>query len=162
MVPLILQFVIGLCPVSSYNLLCIRLVDLSPASPAAVTSANNLMRYLFRDGGAAIIIQKIKAMGRGWCITFLAAVLVLASPMLWVGWGSGVPKVPRVPRMPRMPRMQMSGAQNVVQSNRLTLDARTPRLQIQPCFHFPFRILDPHFHLQEPGSEGFQVDETYN
>lgn len=84
MVPLILQFVIGLCPVSSYNLLCIRLVDLSPASPATVTSANNLMRCLFRAGGAAIIIQKIKAMGRGWCITFIAAVLVLTSPMLWV------------------------------------------------------------------------------
>ena len=88
-VPLVLQFVIGLCLVGSYDVMCIMLVDLYPESPATATAANNLVRCLLGAGGTGVIIQMIKSMGRGWCFTFLAAVLVLASPMLWVEvkWG---------------------------------------------------------------------------
>ena len=88
-VPLVLQFVIGLCLVGSYDVMCIMLVDLYPESPATATAANNLVRCLLGAGGTGVIIQMIKSMGRGWCFTFLAAVLTLASPMLWVevNWG---------------------------------------------------------------------------
>ena len=87
--PLILQFVIGLCLVGSYDVMCVMLVDLYPESPATATAANNLVRCLLGAGGTGVIIQMIKSMGRGWCFTFLAAVLILASPMLWVEvkWG---------------------------------------------------------------------------
>ena len=83
-VPLVLQFVIGLCLVGNYNVMCVMLVDLYPESPATVTAANNLVRCLLGAAGTAIIIQMIEAMGRGWCFTFIGAVLMLASPMLWV------------------------------------------------------------------------------
>ena len=87
--PLILQFVIGLCLVGSYDVMCVMLVDLYPESPATATAANNLVRCLLGAGGTGVIIQMIKSMGRGWCFTFIAAVLILASPMLWVEvkWG---------------------------------------------------------------------------
>ena len=101
--PLILQFVIGLCLVGSYDVMCIMLVDLYPESPATATAANNLVRCLLGAGGTGIIIQMIKSMGRGWCFTFIAAVLVLASPMLWVEvkWG---------PRWREERRLRVEGA----------------------------------------------------
>lgn len=87
--PLTLQFVMGLCLVGSYNVMCIMLVDLYPESPAIATAANNLVRCLLGAGGTAIVVPMINTMGRGWCFTFIAAVLTLASPMLWVEfkWG---------------------------------------------------------------------------
>ena len=88
--PLILQFVMGLCLVGSYDVMCVMLVDLYPESPATVTAANNLVRCLLGAGGTGIIIPMIRTMGRGWSFTFIAAVLMLASPMLWVEvkWGA--------------------------------------------------------------------------
>ena len=87
--PLILQFVIGLCLVGSYNVMCIMLVDLYPESPATATAGNNLVRCLLGAGGTAVVGPMIDTMGRGWCFTVIAAVLILASPMLWVEvkWG---------------------------------------------------------------------------
>ena len=87
--PLILLFVIGLCLVGSYDVMCVMLVDLYPESPATATAANNLVRCLLGAGGTGVIIQMIESMGRGWCFTFIAAVLILTSPMLWVEvkWG---------------------------------------------------------------------------
>lgn len=39
--------------------------------------------------GTAVIIEMIDTMGRGWCFTFVAAVIFFTSPMLWVEmkWG---------------------------------------------------------------------------
>lgn len=87
--PLILQFVIGLCLVSSYNVMCIMLVDLYPESPATATAGNNMVRCLLGAGGTAVVGPMIDTMGRGWCFTVITAVLILASPMLWVEvkWG---------------------------------------------------------------------------
>lgn len=87
--PLVLQFVIGLCLVGSYSVMCIILVDLYPESPATATAANNLVRCLLGAGGTAVVAPMINTMGRGWCFTFIAAILTLASPMLWVEvkWG---------------------------------------------------------------------------
>ena len=40
-------------------------------------------------GGTALINKVIVAMGRGWCFTFIALILVAQSPMLWalLKWG---------------------------------------------------------------------------
>ena len=65
------------------------LVDLYPSSPATATAANNLVRCLMGAAGTAVIIQMINGMGRGWCFTFIAAVIFFTSPLLWaeMKWG---------------------------------------------------------------------------
>lgn len=87
--PLILQFFMGLCINGSFNILSTLVVDLYPQSPSTATAANNLVRCFVGAGGTGIITIMIKAMGRGWCFTFIALVCVAASPMLWVEmkWG---------------------------------------------------------------------------
>lgn len=88
-VPLVLQFTIGLCLVGSFDVMCIILVDLYPESPATATAANNLARCLLGAGGTAVVVPMINTMGCGWCFTFIAAIVTLASPILWVEvkWG---------------------------------------------------------------------------
>lgn len=87
--PLVLSFLIGLTLTGSFNVLSTLLVDLYPLSPATATAANNLVRCLMGAAGTAVIIQMINGMGRGWCFTFIAAVVLFASPMLWaeMRWG---------------------------------------------------------------------------
>lgn len=82
--PLILLFVLGLCLTGAFSIFGVLLIDLYPLSPATATAANNLVRCLMGAAGTAVIIQMINAMGRGWCFTFLAAVIFVTSPMLWV------------------------------------------------------------------------------
>jgi len=82
--PLILQFIMGLCLTGAFNVMSTLLVDLYPLSPVTATAANNLVRCLMGAAGTAVIIQMINAMGRGWCFTFIAAVIFFTSPMLWV------------------------------------------------------------------------------
>ena len=88
-VPLVLQFVIGVSFTGSFNVMSTMLVDLYPHSPATATAANNLVRCLMGAAGTAVIIQMIDGMGRGWCFTFVAAVVFVTSPLLWVEttWG---------------------------------------------------------------------------
>lgn len=81
--PLILQFIMGLCLTGAYNVMSTLLVDLYPLRPATATAANNLVRCLMGAAGTAVILQMINAMGRGWCFTFIAAVVFFTSPMLW-------------------------------------------------------------------------------
>ncbi|KAI4161105.1 MAG: hypothetical protein LQ342_005142 [Letrouitia transgressa] len=87
--PLVLFFLVGLSLTGAANVMITMCVDLYPSSPSTATAANNLVRCLLGAGGTAVIIQMIKAMGRGWCFTFVAAVVFLTSPMLWVitKWG---------------------------------------------------------------------------
>ena len=87
--PLILQFVIGLCFTGVFDVMSTLFVDLYPQSPATATAANNLVRCLIGAAGTALIIQMIEAMGKGWCFTFLAAVVFVLSPLLVVDvvWG---------------------------------------------------------------------------
>ena len=87
--PLILSFIIGFCLTGSFNVMSTMLVDLYPLSPATATAANNLVRCLMGAAGTAVIIQMIEGMGRGWCFTFIAAVVFFTSPMLWaeLKWG---------------------------------------------------------------------------
>ena len=87
--PLVLTFVIGLSFTGAFNVMSIMLVDLYPYSSATATAANNLVRCSMGAAGTAVIIQMIDGMGRGWCFTFIAAVIFFASPLLWVEtkWG---------------------------------------------------------------------------
>lgn len=88
-IPLILAFVIGFTMTGSFSVLNTLLVDLYPLSPATATAANNLVRCLMGAAGTAVIIQMIQGMGKGWCFTFIAAVVFFTSPLLWVvvKWG---------------------------------------------------------------------------
>lgn len=87
--PLVLSFVIGVTLTGSFNVMSTLLVDLYPLRPATATAANNLVRCWMGAAGTAVLIQMINGMGRGWCFTFVAAVLFFMSPMLWVvmRWG---------------------------------------------------------------------------
>lgn len=88
-VPLVLHFIIGLALTGGYNAMNVLLVDLYPLSPSTATAANNLIRCLMGAGGTGIIIYMIEAMGRGWCFTFISAVVAALSPILFVlqRWG---------------------------------------------------------------------------
>lgn len=96
--PLVLQFIMGLTLTGAFNAMSVMLVDLYPLSPATATAANNLVRCLMGAGGTAVIIDMIAAMGRGWCFTFVAAVVAATSPILWVlcRWGPGWREARRV------------------------------------------------------------------
>ena len=87
--PLVLSFIIGVTMTGSFNVLNTLLIDLYPMSPATATAANNLVRCLMGAAGTAVIIQMIEGMGRGWCFTFVAAVVFFTSPLLFViiKWG---------------------------------------------------------------------------
>lgn len=82
--PLILLFIVGVCVTGAFNILSVLLIDLHPLSPATATAANNLVRCFVGAAATAVIIQMINAMGRGWCFTFIAAMIFVTSPMLWV------------------------------------------------------------------------------
>ena len=87
--PLVLSFIIGVTLTGSFNVINTLLVDLYPMKPATATAANNLVRCWMGAAGTAVIIQMIEGMGRGWCFTFVAAVIFVTSPLLWVEmrWG---------------------------------------------------------------------------
>ncbi|KAJ4291619.1 hypothetical protein N0V90_009514 [Kalmusia sp. IMI 367209] len=87
--PLVMHFFLGLCLTGAFNCMSVMLVDYYPLSPATATAANNLVRCLMGAGGTAVITLMIDSMGRGWCFTFVAGVIVLFSPILWVlmKWG---------------------------------------------------------------------------
>ncbi|KAF2763176.1 MFS general substrate transporter [Pseudovirgaria hyperparasitica] len=81
-ISLVLQFLMGMCQTGAFNVMSVLLIDLYPQSPATATAANNLVRCLVGAGGAAIIIEMIEKMGRGWCFTFVSLVLFATSPIL--------------------------------------------------------------------------------
>lgn len=80
--PLVLQFLMGVSMTAGYNVISVMLVDYYPTSPATATAANNLCRCLMGAGGTAVIIYMIEAMGRGWCFTLIAGVIVVTMPIL--------------------------------------------------------------------------------
>ncbi|KJY00824.1 MFS transporter like protein [Zymoseptoria brevis] len=89
--PLVLSFIHGLFMTAAFNTLSVLLVDLYPTSPATATAGNNLVRYLFGAAATAVILDVLKAMGRGGGFTFVAGVVIAGSPVLWVleKWGMG-------------------------------------------------------------------------
>lgn len=88
-VPLVFLFILGFCLTGVFDILNTLLVDLYPTKSATATAANNLVRCLMGAAGTAVILQMINGMGRGWCFTFIGAVVMITSPLLWVvtKWG---------------------------------------------------------------------------
>lgn len=89
--PLVLQFIMGLTLTGAFNCNGVMLVDLYPLSPSTATAANNLVRCFLGAGGTALIVIMIDRMGRGWCFTFIALVVLACMPILFVlqKWGPG-------------------------------------------------------------------------
>ncbi|ORY09537.1 putative florfenicol exporter [Clohesyomyces aquaticus] len=89
--PLVTHFLMGLFMIGGFNCMSVMLIDYYPLSPSTATAANNLVRCLMGAAGTGIINIMIEGMGRGWCFTFLAGVILAASPILWVllKWGPG-------------------------------------------------------------------------
>ena len=87
--PLVVLFFHGVFSSAVFSMLTTLIVDLYPQSPSTATAALNLVRCLLSAVGTAVIQLIIDAMGLGWCFTFLALLVLAASPGLWVvrKWG---------------------------------------------------------------------------
>lgn len=81
-VPLVLVFIIGMLVPSTFSILNTLIVDLYPGSTATAAAANNLVRCLFGAAATAVVDYMLDAMGRGWCFTFLALLMVACLPWL--------------------------------------------------------------------------------
>ncbi|PON29479.1 hypothetical protein TGAM01_v201729 [Trichoderma gamsii] len=81
-VPLVLVFIIGMLVPSTFSILNTLIVDLYPGSTATAAAANNLVRCLFGAAATAVVNYMLDAMGRGWCFTFLALLMVACLPWL--------------------------------------------------------------------------------
>jgi MFS family permease len=107
-VSLVLHFIMGIGLSGAFNCMSVLKVDFYPLSPATAMAANNLARWLLGAAGTAIIQIMIDSMERGWCFTFIAAVVFCTSPILLVlmklgpGW--------REARRKRLEDNQTSGA----------------------------------------------------
>ncbi|KAL1968564.1 hypothetical protein VTN77DRAFT_1774 [Rasamsonia byssochlamydoides] len=80
--PTIILFFLGLCLTGSFNTVSTLLIDLYPNAAATATASNNITRCLLGAGATAIIEPMLTAMGRGWCFTFIAFVMMSTTPML--------------------------------------------------------------------------------
>ncbi|KAL7922322.1 major facilitator superfamily domain-containing protein [Trichoderma austrokoningii] len=80
--PLVLVFMIGMLVPSTFSILNTLIVDLYPGSTATAAAANNLVRCLFGAAATAVVDYMLDAMGRGWCFTFLAFLMVACLPWL--------------------------------------------------------------------------------
>lgn len=129
-VPLVLQFIMGITLSGGFNVMSVMLVDYYPMKPSTATAANNLVRCLMGAGGTAVIIYMIEAMGRGWCFTLVAGVVLLTSTILLVllRWGPGW----REERMARveLKRRQLKGR---LRSKRVERRWGIARARIRTC-----------------------------
>lgn len=82
--PVIILFFLGLGLTSAFNTVSTLLVDLYPDRAATATASNNFTRCLLGAGATAVIIPMLDAMGRGWCFTFVALVMMATTPMLMI------------------------------------------------------------------------------
>ncbi|KAL4940593.1 hypothetical protein BDV06DRAFT_196341 [Aspergillus oleicola] len=82
--PTTILFFMGLFLTGSFNTVATLLVDFYPLNAAAATASNNLVRCLLGAGATALIDPMLEAMGRGWCFTFIALVMLATAPLLGV------------------------------------------------------------------------------
>lgn len=82
-VPLVMVFIIGMMVPTSLNMITTLMVDLFPEAPASAAAANNLVRCLFGAAATAVIDYMLKGMGKGWCFTFLALLMLACVPWLF-------------------------------------------------------------------------------
>ncbi|OJJ06008.1 hypothetical protein ASPVEDRAFT_87330 [Aspergillus versicolor CBS 583.65] len=82
--PTTILFFMGLTLTGAFNTVSTLLVDFYPMNAAAATASNNFVRCLLGAGATALIDPMLDAMGRGWCFTFIALVMLLMLPLLLV------------------------------------------------------------------------------
>lgn len=82
--PTCILFLMGLTLTGAFNTISTLLVDLYPTQAAKATAANNFGRCLLGAGATALIDPMLSAMGRGWCFTFIALVMVATTPLLLI------------------------------------------------------------------------------
>ncbi|KAI8142214.1 major facilitator superfamily domain-containing protein [Fennellomyces sp. T-0311] len=70
-VPLILQFLVGLCSTSVFSFCQTLMIDLFPGKGASITATNNVVRSMLGAAATAGIEPCIERMGLGWAYTFL-------------------------------------------------------------------------------------------
>ncbi|KAJ5172605.1 hypothetical protein N7492_005198 [Penicillium capsulatum] len=80
--PTTILFLMGLTLTGAFNTVSTLLVDLYPKQAAKATAANNIVRCLLGAGATALVDPMLSAMGRGWCFTFIALVMLATSPLL--------------------------------------------------------------------------------
>lgn len=80
--PTTILFFMGLTLTGAFNTVSALLVDLYPKQAAKATAANNFARCLLGAGATALVDPMLSAMGRGWCFTFIALVMMATSPVL--------------------------------------------------------------------------------
>jgi multidrug resistance protein len=87
--PTTILFLMGLTLTGAFNTVSTLLVDFYPSNASAATASNNLVRCLLGAGATALIDPMLEAMGRGWCFTFIALVMLCTMPLLCVvmQWG---------------------------------------------------------------------------
>jgi hypothetical protein len=74
----------GVFGTGAFTILSTLIVDLYPTKPSSATACNNFVRCLMGAGGTAVIESMLRAMGRGWCFTFVAGVCACMAPLLVV------------------------------------------------------------------------------
>lgn len=82
--PTTILFFMGLALTGSFNTVSTLLVDLYPRTAATATASNNFVRCLLGAGATALINPMLNSMGRGWCFTFIALVMMGTTPLLLV------------------------------------------------------------------------------
>ncbi|CAL5869590.1 uncharacterized protein PFLUO_LOCUS3820 [Penicillium psychrofluorescens] len=80
--PTTILFLMGMSLTGAFNTVSTLLVDLYPEQAAKATAANNFVRCLLGAGATALIDPMLNAMGRGWCYSFIAFVMLSTSPLL--------------------------------------------------------------------------------
>ncbi|KAF8207964.1 MFS general substrate transporter [Mycena galopus ATCC 62051] len=82
--PLVFLFAVGLFTMAIMNTAQTLLLDLAPTQGASVTACNNLVRCGLGATMVAVIQLILTAIGPGWTYVLLAALCILASPLIYV------------------------------------------------------------------------------
>ncbi|KAL4882112.1 major facilitator superfamily domain-containing protein [Aspergillus karnatakaensis] len=82
--PTTILFLMGLTLTGAFNTVSTLLIDFYPMNAASATASNNFVRCLLGAGATALIDPMLGAMGRGWCFTFIALVMLATSGLLFV------------------------------------------------------------------------------
>ncbi|KAL2808893.1 major facilitator superfamily domain-containing protein [Aspergillus granulosus] len=82
--PMIILFFMGLTLTGAFNTVSTLLIDFYPMNAASATASNNFVRCLLGAGATALIDPMLNAMGRGWCFTLVALVMMSTTPLLLV------------------------------------------------------------------------------
>ena len=86
---LVLLFLNTFTLAGSFQSMNVLVIDCNPASSAAASAANNLVRCLLGAGGVAAVVPLLNRIGSGWTSTLIALVWLLFSSFWWVAiiWG---------------------------------------------------------------------------